>query len=190
MTERKGASGRKKSNEPSLMQLVTRFGRLNVAEQFVVQEGNPNVFPMDPITKFVSVGNIHAGTDLEFLVRKGFGAVVCCTPELPRPAEDYQRLGLALYHVPVGDHPIETNNIFRHFDLAGSFIKRNVDGKKRVLIHCQAGISRSATICCAYLIREFGMSNDQAVAYVRGRRIVSPNPGFMKALNEYFRSRH
>lgn len=48
------------------------------------------------------------------------------------------------------------------------------------------GISRSATIVCAYLIATMRMTPDEALAAVREKRgIVSPNMGFLRQLEEY-----
>ncbi|SRR5216683_5114752 len=48
------------------------------------------------------------------------------------------------------------------------------------------GISRSATVICAYLIATTRMTADEALAAVRARRgIVCPNAGFRRQLEEY-----
>ncbi len=48
------------------------------------------------------------------------------------------------------------------------------------------GISRSATIVCAYLIATMRMTPDEALAAVKEKRgIVSPNVGFLRQLEEY-----
>ena len=49
------------------------------------------------------------------------------------------------------------------------------------------GISRSATIVCAYLIATMRMTPHEALAAVREKRgIVSPNMGFLRQLEEYY----
>ena len=65
----------------------------------------------------------------------------------------------------------------------------------KTLVHCYLGISRSVSICVAYLMRykeligkqnKFGAG--EAVRYIRERRqYVKPNGGFMKQLLEYER---
>ena len=48
------------------------------------------------------------------------------------------------------------------------------------------GISRSATVVCAYLIAEEGMTGPAAIDFVRERRpIICPNVGFRRQLDEY-----
>ncbi|XP_076367825.1 dual specificity protein phosphatase 1-like [Tachypleus tridentatus] len=83
--------------------------------------------------------------------------------------------------IPVKDSGSE--NIASCFNEAIEFIDnaRSVNGK--VLVHCQAGISRSATICIAYLMATKRLRMEEAYEYVRSRRqIVSPNFSFMEQL--------
>ena len=48
------------------------------------------------------------------------------------------------------------------------------------------GVSRSATVVCAYLIATMKMTPDEALAAVREKRdIVCPNVGFLRQLEEY-----
>jgi dual specificity MAP kinase phosphatase len=49
------------------------------------------------------------------------------------------------------------------------------------LVHCRVGVSRSATICIAEVMRSFGMSFPRAYCYVRARRlnvIIQPHLRF------------
>ncbi|KAK9478459.1 hypothetical protein V1514DRAFT_342699 [Lipomyces japonicus] len=57
-----------------------------------------------------------------------------------------------------------------------------------VLVHCRAGVSRSATICIAEVIRRKQLSLPQAYLYVRARRlnvIIQPNLRFMYELMKW-----
>jgi protein-tyrosine phosphatase len=50
-------------------------------------------------------------------------------------------------------------------------------------VHCQAGVSRSATIVIAYLMHQRGMTLMEAFQHVRSlRSIVAPNLSFMGQL--------
>lgn len=63
-------------------------------------------------------------------------------------------------------------------------------GKKggKTLVHCVAGVSRSATICLAYLVKYQQMTLEQAYRHVKKRRsVIHPNAGFWRQLIDYER---
>ncbi|GFT27799.1 dual specificity protein phosphatase 4 [Nephila pilipes] len=83
--------------------------------------------------------------------------------------------------IPVRDTGGE--DIAAHFQEAINFIDQVKAQNGKVLVHCQAGISRSATICIAYLMATKRLRMEEAYKYVKSRRkIVSPNFSFMGQL--------
>lgn len=80
----------------------------------------------------------------------------------------------------------EFANIAEHFALSRAFIKGHLERNSEVLVHCGAGISRSATICIAYLMQELGLSFLQAyICVYEARPQISPNMGFVTQLVTY-----
>eukprot|EP00347_Sterkiella_histriomuscorum_P012647 403367769 len=78
------------------------------------------------------------------------------------------------------------SNIHQHLDECVTFIRKRIDSGKTVLVHCAAGVSRSASVITAYVMTVKSLSRDDALAYVRTRRpAVHPNDGFMCQLLEY-----
>lgn len=52
-----------------------------------------------------------------------------------------------------------------------------------VVVHCLAGISRSATVVAAYLMKKYHQSLKDVLCFMKNvRPVVSPNPGFLQQL--------
>ncbi|KAF7356913.1 Tyrosine-protein phosphatase yvh1 [Mycena venus] len=55
-----------------------------------------------------------------------------------------------------------------------------------VLVHCFQGVSRSATVVCAYIVATTYMTASESIAYVQSKRpIVCPNLGFRNQLQAW-----
>lgn len=52
----------------------------------------------------------------------------------------------------------------------------------KVLVHCQVGVSRSATLVLAYLMLKQNLTLVEAVCAVKDKRGVIPNRGFLRQL--------
>lgn len=89
------------------------------------------------------------------------------------------------YHrIIIEDAP--DKDLYQHFDAACDFIEKHINLGNQVLVHCQAGVSRSATICMAYLMKKVGLTFIQAYACVKeARPVASPNWGFVEQLLKY-----
>lgn len=74
-----------------------------------------------------------------------------------------ESLPVAYLWLPTEDH---TDPIPENLFLGAQFIHRCVQAGRRVLIHCNMGIHRSATMAVAYLIFT-GLSKDEAIHKLR-----------------------
>ena len=123
-------------------------------------------------------------------------------PTFPHEMQDIKKM-----HVRLSDNFRE--RITPHLDETTEFIREALedDSENKVLVrgtttaqvrlatnnpcsgtqvHCVMGISRSATVVCAYLIAEEGLTGPAAIDFVRERRPIScPNIGFQRQLDEY-----
>ncbi|OMH83498.1 Dual specificity protein phosphatase 9 [Zancudomyces culisetae] len=80
--------------------------------------------------------------------------------------------------------------IKKSFEQCFDFINQAVDNRKNVLIHCQLGVSRSATLVIAYVMYSRGYSFNEAYQYVKARAPrISPNFSLLSQLMEYEKER-
>ncbi len=86
----------------------------------------------------------------------------------------------------VAEDDMSELRLAERFHEAADWIHQRILDDKRVLVHCQAGISRSATICIAYLMKHERMDLAQAYACVKVvRPQMDPNEGFMRQLEVF-----
>jgi len=137
----------------------------------------------DQIIPNLYLGGVAAASDTQQLVQQGIRAVVCCVRELEFPTSEFSK-EVEYYRVDVEDISREPIELF--FPEATEFIHSWISREQPVLVHCRAGVSRSASVVISYLIEYHGYSLHDAFFLVRSHRsIVTPNIGFMEKLGEY-----
>lgn len=91
-----------------------------------------------------------------------------------------------LNHLYVELLDLPESNLISNLDQCFTFIDSAVQTGGCVFIHCNAGVSRSASVVIAYLMKKQGMSYQEAFLYLKERRTsIYPNPGFAQQLKEY-----
>jgi len=89
-----------------------------------------------------------------------------------------------ILHLQVADHP--RCDLCKHFSEMFKFIEEGINAKEGVLVHCEQGVSRSASVVIGFLIYHKRMSLREAIVYTRSKRsIINPNNGFMRQLYGY-----
>ncbi|KAF9653644.1 phosphatases II, partial [Thelephora ganbajun] len=83
----------------------------------------------------------------------------------------------------------EEEDILNHLVASTSFIGAELEKGRSVLVHCQGGIGRSATIVAAYLMYSHQLDTDGALKLIRqSRPYIDPNPGFLEQLDVFHRA--
>lgn len=151
-----------------------------------------NVNPADEIVPGLWLGNAIAARDMEFLESKKIRAVFNCSKDIP-----FRNTALKNYRVPVDDNlqAEEIRNLeLWSFEIVYKIISEHKQGP--VLVHCAAGMQRSAASVAMYLIATKGMKYEEAKAYIRARRSIAFTPaanferailGFEKAFDSAIR---
>ena len=88
----------------------------------------------------------------------------------------------------VTDSTTEDNDLLSHFDRCCAFIDDARRDGGTVLVHCVAGRSRSAAVCCAYLMHQAAapLSVAQALHHVcECRPWAEPNSAFLAQLEQF-----
>uniref|UniRef100_H3CUA4 Dual specificity protein phosphatase n=1 Tax=Tetraodon nigroviridis TaxID=99883 RepID=H3CUA4_TETNG len=132
------------------------------------------------ILPFLYLGSAYHASRKDMLDMLGITALINVSSNCPNHFEDSY-----LYKsIPVEDN--HKADISSWFNEAIDFIDSVRNNGGRVFVHCQAGISRSATICLAYLMRTNRVKLDEAFEFVKQRRsIISPNFSFMGQLLQF-----
>jgi protein tyrosine phosphatase (PTP) superfamily phosphohydrolase (DUF442 family) len=142
------------------------------------------------------LGNCSAAQDAGFLATAKIGAITNATKDIPN---FFERQGIEYHRLPVDDdlQPHSIQHMAEKLDDAVRFIKQHylIDGKP-VLVHCFAGMQRSAAIVTAFILK-YTSETDlvKVAAFVRQKRPVAflgmvPKTlsiNFLPALKEYER---
>nr|XP_020635486.1 dual specificity protein phosphatase 5 [Pogona vitticeps] len=132
------------------------------------------------ILPFLYLGSAYHASKCEFLANLNITALLNVSRKSSEPCTDQY----SYKWIPVEDS--HTADISSHFQEAIEFIDCTRRAGGKILVHCEAGISRSPTICMAYLMKMRKFRLEEAFDYIKQRRsLISPNFGFMGQLLQY-----
>lgn len=128
------------------------------------------------------IGSEADSRDVASASRHGVALVVNCTRDLP-----FRVPGVRAHRVPVHDSPDEGGTMLAHLPVAVALIDAALASGRGVLVHCFAGVSRSASVVAAFLMYKEGLTPRQAIARIRR---VKPEtfgepPTFLRALEAF-----
>lgn len=113
-------------------------------------------------------------------------------PKVPNGVACDELGGVPVLHVDIADGESfrfgpGSHRLDDYLESAAAFIARHINAGC-VLVHCGAGISRSAALVIAYLCRYTGMSYVEALGFVQTRRPqVAPADAFALAIKHWLR---
>jgi len=129
------------------------------------------------------LGNKSASMDDKFLKDNNISVVFNCTKDLPFNSSIRKR-----YRVPVDDnlrHEEIRNMELWSFEIIYKLTKEHKNAN--VLVHCYAGMQRSAAVVAMYLIATKNMKKDHVIPFIREKRKVAfwPFVNFEKSIQGF-----
>ena len=122
------------------------------------------------------LGNSFAAGNINDLKEKGITKILTVMNGPPKKYDE------GFNHKTIEIMDINFQNIIQYFGECLNFIK----GDEKILVHCAAGASRSATIVIAYLMWKNKMNFNDALQFVKNKRpIIWPNAGFKEQLKMF-----
>jgi len=137
----------------------------------------------------VWLGNKRASENDKWLRDNNITVVFNATKDIPFSTSIRKQ-----YRIPVDDNlqPEEIRNMTLWSHEAVYKLMAEHNQNQNVLVHCAAGMQRSAAIVAMYLIATRGMSWQQAITYIQGIRPIAFRPGanFRESLMAFDTSYH
>ncbi|KAG6377395.1 hypothetical protein JVT61DRAFT_15191 [Boletus reticuloceps] len=131
---------------------------------------------MDEIVPRLWIGNLPSALDVVSLKAKKIFSVVTAMRGRITINATFNK-----YQINIDDSADE--DVLVHFLPSISFIQKELDKGRGVLVHCQAGLSRSATIVAAYLMYTRKLDPSAALDMIKALRPhTEPNQGFLQQL--------
>jgi hypothetical protein len=143
--------------------------------------------PADEIIPGLWLGNRVAALDPDWLSQHGIKCVFNCTKDIPFVPSIQRK-----YRVPVDDNlePEEIRNMeLWSFEIVLKMTREYKTGQP-MLVHCAAGMQRSAAAVAMFLMATRNMTPDQAIVYIRERRHIAfrPSANFLQSMEGFYSS--
>lgn len=133
------------------------------------------------VTDYLYVGPQFRKAGKRHLIKNGFDSSVNMRIEFD-DATHGLNLPYYCYLPTVDDAPPS----FEHLDQGVDFIRERANAGGKVYVHCKAGIGRAAILTAAYLIREIGMTTEEAFDTIRrSRPFIRPVAEQIRNLEQY-----
>jgi dual specificity MAP kinase phosphatase len=126
---------------------------------------------------YLHTGNESDAKNEDLLLKEGITHIINVTKDIPFYHENSNRIKIEYLKIPVNDSLDQ--DIKKYFDETNKFIDKVKQQNGKVLVHCQAGISRSPTIVIAYLMKKEKREFQTVFQDVKAKRTnIFPNLKF------------
>jgi dual specificity phosphatase 12 len=143
--------------------------------------------PGDEILPGLWLGSIKAATNGHWLSNHRIQVIFNCTKDIP-----FHFSVKRTYRIPVDDN-LEMSEIRNlelwSFEIIYKILQEYKTGNP-ILIHCAAGVQRSAATMAMVLIVLKNMTPEDAITFIRNKRSIAFRPGvnFIDAIQGFYRS--
>lgn len=153
----------------------TLWNKKDLAERKIFKD------EMQPVMPSLYISGWKPASDNKYLSANKITHIVCCVD-----ATNAERFPNEFKYLVIKADDNVNQNMKQFFSNSNRFIRDALKEGGKILIHCGAGISRSTTILCAFLINEFQMKAKQAIELCKqARPFCKPNDGFIRQLKDY-----
>ena len=160
----------------------------NKNNKIKIDSGNLSIYKTYPnqiIKDKLFLGDISHAKNVKIIENLQITHIINCTTE-----ENYFELKNdininVIYHkISILDRPKAAKKIKSHFNNAINFIDNALKNDNfRVLIHCEEGISRSATITIAYIMKSQQMKYKDALQFVKSKKKCNQSKSWLHQKN-------
>ncbi|CAM4965698.1 unnamed protein product [Rotaria socialis] len=140
---------------------------------------------MSLVLPHLYLGSMKDRTNSTLMVKNKVKRILCIidVPDMVIDRDEYKPTHLL--NIPAAD--AQQQDLAQYFEKCIEFIHQARIEHENILVHCQAGISRSATVVVAYVMTIGDYDVEKALQIVKGARgYIHPNPGFLFQLKRYY----
>jgi dual specificity MAP kinase phosphatase len=142
----------------------------------------------DLVINNIWLGNKSSALDRNFLNSNNIKLVINCTTDI-NISEWYETDNINYIRLPIHDWNSESNNNILKAEIMNIIKTMNIYKKnnENILVHCFAGMQRSATVIACYLMYYYDFRPEDAILYIRNKRNIAfqPYPTFNSFIFDY-----
>lgn len=128
------------------------------------------------------LGNIEAAKNKKFMINNNIKLIINCSNDIP----NFFNNSIQTIRIPVDDSLMEKDFVImsKYIPSIIEIIYDNLYRGNNVLVHCYAGMQRSASVVCAFLMYYFHLNTYESILYIKSRRNIAFTPyvNFLKSL--------